>query len=188
MMSSSGDGLADCPTPAANRRFGRVIDCGFVLSEHSAQWPTCKPLCREVHKSPESTQAGGARNKQSFTLNGGSGTHIDAPSHFVPGGRTVDQLLPEELADVPLEVVDVSGAVAADPDFACTASAILQHESRHGMIPSGELVQQPLSALRSPPLSAAALRIPLLLLLIASSVLLPAVVTTMASTTSFYIR
>ena len=68
----------------------RCFDCGFPISEDGASWPTCLPLARELLKTPETTQPGGSRNKQAFTLNGGTGTHIDAPSHFVPGGRTVD--------------------------------------------------------------------------------------------------
>ena len=36
-----------------------------------------------------------------------AGTHIDAPSHFVPDGRDVDQLTLEELSS-PICVVDMS--------------------------------------------------------------------------------
>ena len=45
---------------------------------------------------------------RSATFNGGSGTHLDAPSHFVVGGRTVDQLTVAELVNVPLAVVDLT--------------------------------------------------------------------------------
>ena len=64
----------------------RCVDCGFVLSESSVHWPTCKPLARDVIKTPETSEAPGARNKQAFTLNGGSGTHLDAPAHSSPAG------------------------------------------------------------------------------------------------------
>lgn len=37
-------------TPVALRSCARCVDCGFVLSESSAQWPTCKPLAREVRQ------------------------------------------------------------------------------------------------------------------------------------------
>ena len=42
----------------------RCVDCGFVLSESSVHWPTCKPLARNVIKTPETSEAPGARNKQ----------------------------------------------------------------------------------------------------------------------------
>ena len=85
-----------------------VTDLGFQLSETSTNWPTCKPLAREVIKSPDTTSGPGARGKQAFSLNGGSGTHIDAPAHFIVGGRTVDQLSLVELANVPLAVIDAT--------------------------------------------------------------------------------
>jgi kynurenine formamidase len=34
---------------------------------------------------------------RSLRLGSHSGTHVDAPAHIVPGGRTVDQVAPEEL-------------------------------------------------------------------------------------------
>ena len=99
--------LTGAPVTARVLQCRCMLDLGFKLSESSTSWPTCRPLGREVHKHPRNSQSPGARNKQSFTLNGGSGTHIDAPSHFIPGGRTVDQLSPSELAAVPLVVIDV---------------------------------------------------------------------------------
>lgn len=86
----------------------RCVDCGFPLSETATLWPTCAPLRRDVHKRPETTEdSTGARNKQSVSLNCGSGTHIDAPAHFVAGGRTIEQLTTDELAQVPLAVIDL---------------------------------------------------------------------------------
>ena len=141
-----------------------VCDLGFVLSEGSISWPTCKALSRNVHKAADTSQPPGARNKQSFTLNGGSGTHLDAPSHFIVGGRTVDELLPSELAGVPLAVVDVcpprraakrardddassagagsngGGTTDALADMMVGVDAILTDEARYGRIPDGALV------------------------------------------------
>ena len=47
-----------------------------------------------------------------------TGTHVDAPAHWVTGkdGWTVDQVPPERLVG-PAVVVDVTAEVAADPDF-----------------------------------------------------------------------
>lgn len=121
----------------------RCVDCGFVLSETAASWPTCKPLGREVHKSPETSRGPGARGKQSFTLNGGTGTHIDAPAHFIPGGRSVEQLLPDELAAVPLVVVDSAAAAASagvGTDACVGVDVIRADEAANGPIPPGALV------------------------------------------------
>lgn len=117
------------------------LDLGFPISEDSAVlWPTCRPLAREVIKAPETTEGPGARSKQSFTLNGGSGTHIDAPSHFVPGGRTVDMLRPRELAAVSLAIVDCRADAAASADHLLCVAAIEADEAQHGPIPEGALV------------------------------------------------
>ena len=125
---------------AAQSRRCRCVDCGFVLDEVATHWPTCAPILRDVIKSPETTCEPGARNKQAFTLNGGCGTHVDAPAHFIPDGRTVEELTSEELVNVPLVVVDVSAKVAADADYRCTRADVVADEARHGKIPRGALV------------------------------------------------
>jgi len=117
------------------------VDCGFALSETSTLWPSCAPVHREVHKSPETTEGSqGARNKQSVTLNCGSGTHIDAPSHFVAGGRTVDQLTTNELANVPVAVVDAVESAEANADYMLTVARVLEDEHKYGPIVPGSLV------------------------------------------------
>ena len=130
------------------------VDCGFALSEGSALWPTCEPLRRTVLRAPETTAPPGARGKQSFSLNGGSGTHLDAPAHFVAGGRSVEQLLPAELAGVPLVVVDCTSAVRAQSEGGggegggveaahatlVSREALLADEAAHGRMPWGALV------------------------------------------------
>ena len=117
------------------------IDLGFALSEMSISWPTCAALTRQVIKSPESTQGSqGARSKQSVGFNCGSGTHIDAPSHFIADGRTVEQLTTAELAHVALSVVDVVAACNTDSTYKLTAQDICRDEERHGAIPPRSLV------------------------------------------------
>ena len=130
----------------------RSFDLGFALSEHAVSWPTCQPLARTLIKAPDSSKPPGARNKQSFELNGGSGTHLDAPSHFIVGGRTVDLLRADELVNVPLVVIDCragggNGKRKRDDDDACCdgdymmgADAIAADEAANGPIPPGSLV------------------------------------------------
>ena len=107
----------------------RCLDLGFTLSETCVSWPTCQPLSRQLLKSPQSSAPPGARSKQAFSLNGGTGTHLDAPSHFIPNGRTVEQLRPDELINVPLAVIDArptsthTAAATATPTAATAATA-----------------------------------------------------------------
>lgn len=67
------------------------------------------------------------------------GTHCDPPLHFVPGGRASDEIPVEEMI-LPLVVLDVRDAVAADPDLAVGAAEVEAHERRHGRIPDGAFV------------------------------------------------
>lgn len=62
------------------------------------------------------------------------GTHVDAPGHFVPGGRLAPELRPSELI-VPAVVVDVSGRAKRDPDTTVTVDDIRAFERRYGKIP-----------------------------------------------------
>lgn len=67
------------------------------------------------------------------------GTHVDPPSHFLSGGRTLDEL---PITDMLLELVvlDATLDVAADPDYAAGRDLIAKHEHEHGVIPSGAFV------------------------------------------------
>ncbi len=67
------------------------------------------------------------------------GTHVDTPAHLVPYLRTIDQIDVREML-MPLVVIDISTAVAADPDYCVTMDDIRAWEARHGPIPAGAFV------------------------------------------------
>lgn len=64
------------------------------------------------------------------------GTHIDPPSHFIQGGRTLDQLDVKEMI-YPLCVIDVSDKVTKNADYAMTVADIKAWEAEHGSVPEG---------------------------------------------------
>lgn len=68
-----------------------------------------------------------------------TGTHWGAPAHFREGGRTADQLDPEDLF-LPAVKIDVRAPAAADADYALTVADLLAFEQRHGPIPRGAAV------------------------------------------------
>jgi kynurenine formamidase len=76
---------------------------------------------------------------QRWTLGEHSGTHMDAPGHFVPGGRLSPEITPRELF-VPIVVVDISERAARNPDARVTPDDLRRFERRHGRIPRGALV------------------------------------------------
>ena len=76
---------------------------------------------------------------QQWTFPEHSGTHLDAPGHFVPGRRLADRLRPDELV-APLVVIDISARAARDPDAAVTPADLVRFERGHGRIPRGSIV------------------------------------------------
>jgi kynurenine formamidase len=76
---------------------------------------------------------------QKWTFGEHSGTHMDAPGHFVLGGRLAPAITPQELL-VPIVVVDVSARAATNPDTVVTVDDLRSFERGHGRIPDGALV------------------------------------------------
>jgi kynurenine formamidase len=76
---------------------------------------------------------------QEWTLGEHSGTHMDAPGHFVAGGRLSPEITPQELL-VPVVVVDISERAERNPDTVVTVDDLRRFERRHDRIPKGALV------------------------------------------------
>ncbi len=72
-----------------------------------------------------------------------TGTHFDAPVHWITGKDLPDNTcatIPVQRFVGPACVIDVSSEVAEDPDFVLTPERIEAWESEHGRIPSGAWV------------------------------------------------
>lgn len=74
---------------------------------------------------------------QKINMFAGLGTHIDAPAHCIPGGKTVDQLELDELI-APCIVIDVSKQ--AHETWQLSPDDIRQFEREHGQIDPGSFV------------------------------------------------
>jgi arylformamidase len=81
----------------------RLVDLSYLLHDGMTTYP--------VHWSPpfEITQLGRhgieGRESRKIVMGTHTGTHVDAPCHFIPGGATIDQL-PLELFVGPATVLD----------------------------------------------------------------------------------
>ncbi len=71
---------------------------------------------------------------QQWALFEHSGTHLDAPGHFITGGRLVPEIAPEELV-APAVVVDIAQRVRKDSDAEVIPEDLERFERRHGRIP-----------------------------------------------------
>ena len=73
-----------------------------------------------------------------FTVGEHTGTHFDAPVHWVTGkdlaDNTVDAVPPADFI-APAVVIDISAQCAADPDYLLTVADIEAFEAEHGRIP-----------------------------------------------------
>ncbi len=75
-----------------------------------------------------------------FTMNEHTGTHFDAPVHWISGrdlpNNATDTIAPEHLI-APAIVIDLSAEAAADPDLIIERAHLEAWEAVHGPIPRG---------------------------------------------------
>ena len=74
-----------------------------------------------------------------YTHVGQWGTHVDAPSHFHVGLKSVDQISPSDML-LPLVVLDVHEQVARNADYRITLQDVRNWERVHGRIPAHAFV------------------------------------------------
>ncbi len=78
-------------------------------------------------------------NVNDLTLSEHTGTHMDAPVHFVNGGETIDQIAPSRFF-APLAVISIESRAARDHDAALSVDDIREWERQHGRLPDGAFV------------------------------------------------
>ncbi|MBJ3777925.1 cyclase family protein [Acuticoccus mangrovi] len=97
----------------------------------------------EIHKISEYDNNGPFWAWNWLKLGEHSGTHFDAPIHWITGKdvphNTTDSL-PIQKVVAPVNVIDCSKEVAADPDFLLTADGVRAWEAEHGAIEPGTWV------------------------------------------------
>ncbi len=97
----------------------------------------------EIHKISEYDAAGPFWAWNWLKLGEHSGTHFDAPIHWITGRDHPDgatDTIPPKAFVAPVNVIDCSTEAAADPDFLLTPDAVKIWEGMHGLIAPGEWV------------------------------------------------
>ena len=89
----------------------KTYDISLSLSPNTVRWVTAQPFELIGRKR---MSRGDANNSSSIHGSAHAGTHVDAPFHFVPDGRTIDSL-PLELFIGPAQVyaIDAAGQITA---------------------------------------------------------------------------
>ena len=125
----------------------RVVDLTQTLSpdfptiQLPPQFGQCAPF--RIEEVSRYDDRGPAWYWNNISMNEHTGTHFDAPVHWVSGkdfpNNTVDTLPTEKLI-APAVVIDISAEVAKNPDFLLTVDALKAWEAAHGRIPDGAWV------------------------------------------------
>src|SRR5277367_6271217 len=134
-------GLLGFATAVANGSIA-VIDLTHTLSPDfptivlPPNWGQCAPFrSEEVSRYDD---RGPAWYWNNISMNEHTGTHFDAPVHWVSGkdfpNNTTDTIPADKLI-APAVVIDISAQVAANPDFLLTVDALKAWEVAHGRIP-----------------------------------------------------
>jgi arylformamidase len=103
----------------------RIYDITLPITEDMITYPGNPPTRIRPHNSIED---GDDANVTELGFGSHTGTHLDAASHFVPGGQTVDAL-PLEVLIGPARVVHLPGDVTAI-DEAVLREAGIESEER----------------------------------------------------------
>jgi len=115
--------------------FRDVFDLTHPLSSRTPVYPAFRQLSY-VEKFTIAKDGFGCGE---LTYNEHTGTHMDAPIHFVAGKMTVDRLPPEQFF-APLAVISIKARVDKNPDTAVTVDDVLAWERQHGRLPPGAFV------------------------------------------------
>ncbi len=111
-----------------------LVDLTHALATTSPAWPGAPHL--EVKLEADYAQGYFARH---LSLPEHSGTHLDAPAHFIRGAATVDAIATDALRAEAV-VVDVRAEVAKNADYAVRAADLEAWERAHGAMPERALV------------------------------------------------
>lgn len=95
---------------------GKIIDITFAISNKIPSWPGSVGFeCNWLMEIPKH-----ANNLSSFSMDSHLGTHLDAPLHFIEGGRSIEKLeLGKMLGDVfVLEIYNIKSITDLDLESA----------------------------------------------------------------------
>ena len=115
--------------------FRSVVDLTHPFAPSLPVYPGYKPL--QIRPRTTIAKDGYANNELTFDEH--TGTHVDAPCHFVTGAVSVDRL-PVARLIAPLVVIAIADRAAKNADTLVSVDDLRQWETRHGRVPAGAFV------------------------------------------------
>lgn len=113
----------------------KVVDLTIPLGPDVVMWPGAQ--APEAQTLVTVKHDGIFSRRVSFFEH--SGTHFDAPAHFVDGHATVDQIPAQDLVR-PAVVIDISERIGNDADAVLSIEEVQAFETLHGRIPDGAAI------------------------------------------------
>jgi kynurenine formamidase len=110
----------------------KIVDLTHLLSPQAPTWNGSCGFCLEIKKDYDRMF-----RVQQMKMHCGVGTHMDAPSHCIPGGSSIADISLQQLI-VPACVIDVSARAHAD--YEVSVQDIEGYEASYGQIPQNSLV------------------------------------------------
>ena len=115
--------------------FRTVHDLTHVFSPKTPVFPAFKPI--QIRQKFSTGKDGFFANEITFDEH--TGTHMDAPVHFVANAPTADRL-PAEKFFAPLAVISIADRAAKNADALLGVDDVLAWEKRHGRLAAGAFV------------------------------------------------
>jgi arylformamidase len=98
------------------------IDISVPLHDAMVHWPSDPPV---TIKRVKDMEQGDTANLSVISMGAHSGTHVDAPIHFVPQGTEVDRMPPDTMVGR-ARVIEIKDTASIKPE------ELLQHRIRRG--------------------------------------------------------
>ncbi len=115
--------------------FRDVHDLTHVFSPRTPVFPAFKPI--QIRPKFSTAKDGFFANEVTFDEH--TGTHLDAPVHFVINAVTADKL-PADKFIAPLAVISIADRAAKNADALLSVDDVLAWEKQHGRLPAGAFV------------------------------------------------
>lgn len=112
----------------------KIVDLTHLLNHQIPTWNGECGFQKKITKDYEENIA----RVMSYTCISNAGTHIDSPSHFVPGGRSIHELSLDKELCVPIHCIDVSAK--AREDYYISSEDLELYEKKYGRMQEGAVL------------------------------------------------
>ncbi len=134
-VAAPAPGLGQDKPVRLPKGFRDVHDLTHTFSPKLPVFPAFKPV--QIRQRFTIARDGFFANEITFDEH--TGTHLDAPVHFVANAGTADRI-PVDRFFAPLAVVSIAARAAKDADTTMTVDDLLAWEKRYGRLPRGAFV------------------------------------------------